>query len=135
MPRTRLRVVRLLLIVSGLYLVCLVFLSLTQRRMMYFPCKTPARELETDAAKEGFKLWRNAQGEGIGWHRASAQGAARRCVLVIHGNAGCAGDRFHYADALRQSSQWIFTSWNTPVTEAGPASRVKRQSFKPRRMR
>jgi pimeloyl-ACP methyl ester carboxylesterase len=57
--------------------------------------------LETDAAKEGFKLWRNTQGEGIGWHRASAQGAARRCVLVIHGNAGCAGDRFHYADALQ----------------------------------
>jgi pimeloyl-ACP methyl ester carboxylesterase len=101
MPRTRLRVVRMLLIVSGLYLVCLVFISLAQRRMMYFPCKTPVRELEADAAKEGFKPWRNAQGEAIGWHRASAQGPSRRGVLVIHGNAGCAGDRFHYADAFQ----------------------------------
>ena len=108
MPRKRLLLVRMLLTVSGLYLVCLVFLSLMQRRMMYFPCKTSARELEADAAREGFKPWRNAQGEAIGWHRATGEGSPRRCVLVIHGNAGCAGDRFHYADAFQSIEPMAF---------------------------
>lgn len=101
MPRKRLLVLRILLIASGVYLVCLVFLSLTQRRMMYFPCTTSHPDLEKGADEERFRLWRNARGEAIGWHRASKAGTARRAVLVLHGNAGCAGDRFHYADAFQ----------------------------------
>lgn len=101
MPRKRLLIVRILLIASGVYLVCLVFLSLTQRRMMYFPCLTSHPELEKEAEKEGFRIWRNAQGDAIGWRRASQNGAAKRSVLVIHGNAGCAADRFPYADSFQ----------------------------------
>jgi hypothetical protein len=101
MPRKRLLVLRILLIASGVYLVCLVFLSLTQRRMMYFPCTTSHTDLEKGADEEGFRIWRNAQGEAIGWQRASKAGVAKRSVLVFHGNAGCAGDRFHYADAFQ----------------------------------
>ena len=90
----------ILLIVSGLYLVCVVFLTVAQRRMMYFPCGTSQTELERDAAKEGFRPWRNAQGHTIGWYRAT-QERRQKCVLVLHGNAGCAPDRFHYADAFQ----------------------------------
>jgi len=91
----------ILLIVSGLYLVCAVFLTLAQRRLMYFPCKTSQAELERDAAREGFTPWLNTEGSAIGWYRATHQPPAKRCVLVIHGNAGCAPDRFHYAYAFQ----------------------------------
>jgi uncharacterized protein len=101
MCRKRLLIVRILLIASGIYVLLLIFVSLVQRRMMYFPCTTSHAELEKGAGEERFRIWRNAAGEAIGWQRASEQGPAKRCVLVLHGNAGCAGDRFHYADAFQ----------------------------------
>jgi pimeloyl-ACP methyl ester carboxylesterase len=88
------------LIVTGLYVVCLVALTLAQRRLMYFPCFTSPRDLQKTAAKEGFSTWLNSRGESIGWHRP-AKSPAKRCILVLHGNAGCATDRIPYADAFQ----------------------------------
>jgi pimeloyl-ACP methyl ester carboxylesterase len=89
-----------LLIVTGLYVVCLVVLTLAQRRLMYFPCRATRGELQAAARESGFKTWHNLQGEEIGWSRTHAEGRARRCILILHGNAGCAPDRFHYADSF-----------------------------------
>jgi pimeloyl-ACP methyl ester carboxylesterase len=89
-----------LLIVTGLYIVCLVVLTLAQRRLMYFPCRATRAELQALAEKSGFKSWHNLQGEEIGWSRTNTEGRARRCILIVHGNAGCAPDRFHYADSF-----------------------------------
>ena len=88
------------LIATGLYLVCLVFLTLAQRRMMYFPCQASHSELQGVAEREGFKSWENTKGDVIGWRRVKPDGQARRCILILHGNAGCAPDRFHYADSF-----------------------------------
>src|SRR5688572_11647115 len=90
-----------LLIVTGLYVLCLVALTLGQRRLMYFPCVTSQAGLLAAAEKARFKPWRNASDEAIGWHRTSQQAPASRCILVLHGNAGCAPDRFHYADSFQ----------------------------------
>jgi uncharacterized protein len=89
-----------LLIVTGIYLICLVALTLGQRRLMYFPCAMSTADLQAIAEKGRFKRWTDAKGEAIGWHRASQQ-PSRRCVLIFHGNAGCAVDRFHYADSFQ----------------------------------
>jgi hypothetical protein len=99
MQRKRL-LLRILFIASGFYLVCLVLLSLAQRRMMYFPCTSSHAELEGEAGREGFQRWRDAQGRATGWVRPS-QAPAKQCVVVLHGNAGCAIDRFHYADTFQ----------------------------------
>jgi pimeloyl-ACP methyl ester carboxylesterase len=89
-----------LLIGTGLYVVCLVFLTLAQRRLMYFPCHATRLELQAVAEKSGFKTGHNLQGDEIGWCRTNVEGRARRCILILHGNAGCAPDRFHYADSF-----------------------------------
>jgi uncharacterized protein len=89
-----------LLIVTGLYVICLIALTLGQRRMMYFPCTISPADLGAKAEKAGFKTWADASGQPIGWHRAAGQ-PSRRCVLIFHGNAGCATDRFHYADSFQ----------------------------------
>ena len=90
-----------LLIVTGLYLVCLVGLTLFQRRMLYHPCSVPSAELAETAAKAGFKPWHNAHGDLIGWVRLSESSTAKRQLLLCHGNTGCARDWFHHADGFQ----------------------------------
>jgi uncharacterized protein len=89
-----------LLIVTGVYVICLVALTLGQRRLMYFPCATAGADLQARAERAGFRMWTDANGQAIGWYRASRL-PSRRCVLIFHGNAGCATDRFHYADSFQ----------------------------------
>lgn len=90
-----------LLIVTGLYVICLVALTLAQRSLMYFPCRTSQSDLEAAAKTVGFKPWVDSAGQVIGWYRPNQPTSAARCILVLHGNAGCAPDRFHYADAFQ----------------------------------
>jgi uncharacterized protein len=113
MRRKRRSVLRILLIVIGFYVVCLVLLGLAQRRMMYFPCTSSHAELQSDAEKEGFRRWRDAQGRATGWFRSS-QAPAKQCVLVLHGNAGCAIDRFHYADTFQALAPMDFYVFEYP---------------------
>jgi len=86
------------LIVTGIYLICLIGLTLAQRRLMYFPCQTPGADLQAAADKAGFKRWEHSRHELIGWFRNSRNGEAQRSILLLHGNAGCAPSWFHYAD-------------------------------------
>ena len=89
------------LIVTGLYLVCVLVLALAQRRMMYFPCGTAPSDLQAMAEEAGFRAWRNDDGQAIGWQRQPHPAPAKHCILILHGNAGCAADRFHYADSFQ----------------------------------
>jgi pimeloyl-ACP methyl ester carboxylesterase len=86
------------LIVTGIYVVCLIGLTLAQRRLMYFPCKASRADLQAAADKAGFKRWENSKQEVIGWFRKSRREKAERSILLLHGNAGCAPSWFHYAD-------------------------------------
>jgi pimeloyl-ACP methyl ester carboxylesterase len=85
-------------IVTGLYIFCVIGLTLAQRKLIYHPCKSSAAQLEVAARKASFQIWRNSAGEAIGWFRA---GQSRRSILLLHGNTGCAPDWFHYADGFQ----------------------------------
>jgi pimeloyl-ACP methyl ester carboxylesterase len=89
------------LVVTGLYVVCVVGLTIGQRKLLYYPCKQSIAEAQPMAAKIGFRPWENSTGEPIGWFRASQTGPAARTILLLHGNAGCASGWFHYAEGFQ----------------------------------
>lgn len=88
------------LVVTGLYVVCVIGLTIGQRKLLYYPCKLSINEAQPTAAKSGFKPWAKA-GELIGWFRPSQSGPATRTILLLHGNAGCASGWFHYAEGFQ----------------------------------
>ena len=97
-----------LLIVTGLYLVCCVGLTLAQRRLIYYPCTVGAAEVQSRAAKRGFEQWTNSRGEFIGWYRGGVSSSAARTILLLHGNAGCASDWFHYSEGFQSAAAFEF---------------------------
>src|SRR5687767_5506680 len=58
--------------------------------------------VEQMAAMEGFQPWRNKAGEIIGW-KLPASGSPTGCVLVVHGNAGCALNRSYIASPIHEA--------------------------------
>jgi len=91
------------LVVTGLYIVCAVGLTMGQRKLIYYPCQQAIKDAEPGAAKIGFLPWENAKDELIGWFRPSQTGPATHAILLLHGNAGCASDWFHYADGFQSA--------------------------------
>jgi uncharacterized protein len=91
------------LVVTGLYVVCVIGLTMGQRKLLYYPCKVSIKEEQPSAAKSGFRPWENAKGELIGWFRPSQTGPATRTIVLLHGNAGCASGWFHYAEGFQSA--------------------------------
>jgi pimeloyl-ACP methyl ester carboxylesterase len=91
----------IVLLVTGLYLVCLIGLTLGQRKLIYYPCSTTFAEAEPEAAKIWFRPWLGTNGQPIGWVRSSTRGQATSAILLTHGNAGCAFGWFHFADGFQ----------------------------------
>lgn len=100
-------VITAVLALTGLYIVCVVGLTLAQRRLMYFPCHTSLREIEAEMSKAGFQKWQNAKGDFIGWVRKAGE-PAHKSVLLFHGNAGCAPGWVHYADGYQSQAKADF---------------------------
>jgi pimeloyl-ACP methyl ester carboxylesterase len=96
------------LVVTGLYLVCIVGLTIGQRKLLYYPCKQSIIEAQPNAARIGFQAWQKATGEVIGWIRPSQTGPATRTILLLHGNAGCASAWFHYAQGFQSAEPMDF---------------------------
>jgi uncharacterized protein len=98
--RSFLRVLLLILIV---YLLLILPVVIFQRRLIYFPTRISLRSAEQEAAQRGFQPWRNRSGEIIGWE-LPANSAPLGSVLVVHGNAGMALNRFYIADPIHQAA-------------------------------
>ena len=96
------------LVITGLYIVCVVGLTIGQRKLLYYPCKLSIKEEQPSAAKIGFKPWENGKDELIGWFRPSQSGPARRTILLLHGNGGCASIWFHYAEGFQSAEPLEF---------------------------
>jgi hypothetical protein len=83
--------------VLGLAVACGVFLAaifLWQDRLLYFPARTTVERM----AHGGLRAWPSTQDfRGL---VAEPAGAVRGTAIVFHGNAGHAGDRAFYAQAL-----------------------------------
>jgi pimeloyl-ACP methyl ester carboxylesterase len=88
-----------LLVLAVLYAaVCLLAFAF-QRRLLYFPDRYDERAGLDAAERLGVFPWRDGQGQLLGW-RAPSGGSPRARLLLLHGNAGSALDRLHYAAAL-----------------------------------
>lgn len=96
-----------LLAAAALYAgVCLLAFAF-QRRLLYFPQRYGEEAALAEARRLGLAPWRDGQGALRGW-RAPAAGAPRARLLVLHGNAGSALDRLHYAAALAPQGVEVF---------------------------
>jgi pimeloyl-ACP methyl ester carboxylesterase len=72
-----------------------------QRRLIYHPCRARLADLTASANQAGFKPWLDPQGGLMGWFRPGHGSVPKRQIMLLHGNAGCARDWFHYADAFQ----------------------------------
>ena len=94
------RIVGLALLGLALAAVLAVGLMLAlQRRLLYFPSRTPEPVAIAAASRFGLTAWRGSAGDLLGWRAPSAP-AVPIAALVLHGNAGTALDRAYYVDAL-----------------------------------
>lgn len=91
------RPIRLMASLLWFVVACLVALAaifLLQDRLLYMPAKASAESMATD----GLRAWPSAQAfRGL---VAEPAGPARGTAIAFHGNAGHAGHRVFYADAL-----------------------------------
>lgn len=85
------------------YLLVVLAVALFQRRLIYFPTKLTPSLAEQTAIEEGFVPWRNATGEIIGW-KLPADASPIACVLIVHGNAGCALNRDYIAKPIHEAA-------------------------------
>jgi uncharacterized protein len=90
------RVIPYLAIYLGLALLVTIF----QRKLIYHPTVLKPASADALAADEGLRRWDNPAGQPIGWRRMAQSGTAKGSIMITHGNAGCAVQRGHYAEAL-----------------------------------
>lgn len=88
-----------LLGVVALYGAICLLAFVFQRRLLYFPERFPERAALAAAGRLGLAPWWDAGGVLAGWRAAPAARPVAR-LLVLHGNAGSALDRVHYAAAF-----------------------------------
>lgn len=88
-----------LLGVVALYGAVCLLAFVFQRRLLYFPERHTEQAALAAAARLGLAPWRDAGGALAGW-RAAPPGRAAARLLVLHGNAGSALERLHYAAAF-----------------------------------
>lgn len=75
---------------------------LLQRRLLYFPERSGLDAALARSSRLGLAPWRGPSGALRGWRRPPvAVGSPRARLLVLHGNAGSALDRFAYLEALQ----------------------------------
>ena len=103
-PTVRRRCLRTLLVCAALYVLAGVGCASFQRRLIYFPTVFKAAEVDELAKPEKLDRWTSLDGKAIGWKRLSQIQPAQGCVLIMHGNACCAFQRAHYADAIQRAA-------------------------------
>ncbi|SPE60497.1 conserved exported hypothetical protein [Verrucomicrobia bacterium] len=97
----RRRCLRTLALCAGLYLLACVGCASFQRRLIYFPPIFSAAQTDKLAEQEGLEPWRGVDGRPLGWMRLSRVSPSLGQVLIMHGNACCAFQCAHYADAIQ----------------------------------
>jgi pimeloyl-ACP methyl ester carboxylesterase len=95
---------KVLRICAVVYIILCLGCAGLQRRLIYFPPSVNPVEVEQYAASQNLTRWTNSLGEPVGWKRFSPVQPAQGQVLITHGNAGCAFECGHYADAIQQAA-------------------------------
>ena len=86
-----------LLRILAVFAIAIAGLAMSQDRLLYYPDKTVLAEVTRFVP--GAQAWPSAE-SFRGLLAAPASGAVRGTILVFHGNAGHAGHRGFYAEAL-----------------------------------
>lgn len=94
------RVGTLLIIVFVGYCAMLVFVYLTQEKILYFPGAYPLSAAVTRAKELQFRIWPENAPDYHGFVQAEIPRTPKGVILLFHGNAGTALDRFFYAKEL-----------------------------------
>lgn len=112
------------------YLLLLVVFTSLQRKLLYYPSRHAQNEAVHAAQGVGLEPWRNVSGEIIGWQSAQPPREGAHRLLVLHGNAGSAIDRFNYVDGFAKlhSPAWDVRILEYPGYGARPGS-PSRDSF------
>ena len=92
---------RAVLALAALLASLLVAALLLQRKLLYFPERLELGAALARSSRLGLVPWLDPDGGLRGWRRPPAGGSPRARLLVLHGNAGSALDRFAYLAALR----------------------------------
>jgi len=103
-PTFRRRILSMIWICLGLYVLAALTVMFLQRGMIYHPSRAPGTVLSELARAEGFAPWVNTAGQRIGWKSLQSAGTSRSRALIFQGNAGFALDRADYAKALQQAT-------------------------------
>jgi alpha-beta hydrolase superfamily lysophospholipase len=82
------------------YLAILVLVYLHQEKLLYFPDLYPRATAATRAKTFHFRLWPENGPDYHGFIPADGPGSPKGVILLFHGNAGTAPDRFFYARYL-----------------------------------
>jgi fermentation-respiration switch protein FrsA (DUF1100 family) len=96
------RVLRILALAAGAYLLILVSSYFFQRRLQYFP------DRDDPPAPEGAEDVRLDAADGTALRAWYWPGSRAPTLLLLHGNAGHRGDRLHLADGFRARGFGVF---------------------------
>jgi pimeloyl-ACP methyl ester carboxylesterase len=124
--RVRKWCIRSLKFCAIVYIILFLGCAGLQRRLIYFPPPRRADEVEKYAASQNLERWTNPAGEPIGWKRLSPIQPPQGQVLITHGNAGCAFQCGHYADAIQQAALLDVYIVEYPGFENRPGSPTER---------
>ena len=83
------------------YLLLLLLIFVFQRKLIYLPEKYSLDAQNEMATKLGLKVWPQ-KNDYRGFVNSKELGHYKGTILVFHGNAGSAIDRFYYFDALEK---------------------------------
>ncbi|MFH2011592.1 MAG: alpha/beta fold hydrolase [Pseudomonadota bacterium] len=85
-----------------IYLVIVILAYLGQRKMLYFP-HTYTLEAGIEIAKKlGLSFWPKNSRDYHGFISLNSPGLSKGVVLIFHGNAGSAMDRFYYMSEIQK---------------------------------
>ena len=111
------------------YLVVCIGCASFQRHLIYFPPSCKPTEVEQSAASQNLTRWTSPTSEPIGWKRLSPVQPAQGQVLITHGNACCAFECGHYADAIQQTGAFDVFILEYPGYENRPGSPSERSLY------
>jgi hypothetical protein len=83
--------------ISAALLLPFLLAFLGQRNLIYFPESASLDDSFRQARGLGLEPWHSSSGALLGWRAPHPSGAATHRLLVLHGNAGTALDRIHFA--------------------------------------
>lgn len=84
------------------YFAVIVFAYLRQEKMIYFPYRFSRAEAADRAGRLGLLLWPANSADYHGLVSKDFPGRSKGVVLIFHGNAGSAVDRFYYVAGIQR---------------------------------